>query len=88
MGKNAGEKPEVLNASEQENAAHMEKFAKKRVQAHVNIIVISALMAAVAALIGYGIDSALGTSPVGIVAAVVLSFPVAQFVIIKRLRSL
>ena len=88
MGKNVGKNPEVLNVTEQENGSHMERFKDKRIKAHVNIIVISALMAAVAALVGYGIDSALGTNPVGIVAAVVLSFPVAQFVIIKRLRSL
>ncbi|HMR01374.1 MAG TPA: hypothetical protein PKA32_03215 [Candidatus Gracilibacteria bacterium] len=86
--KDEAKNKEALNKDEQENAAHMDKFAKKRIQAHLNIVLISALVAGIAALIGYGIDSVMGTRPIAIIAAVLLSFPLAQFVIIKRLRSL
>jgi F0F1-type ATP synthase assembly protein I len=65
----------------------IENFRKKKIQAVKTIAFLNLAVIAVFVVIGFGLDYLFGTKPWLLIVSVVVSFPVTQFVVIKKIRK-
>lgn len=78
---------EGMTKSESEDAKYFDMFQEKRIRASKNIFFITFGMIALFVGTGLFVDSFFGTKPIGIFVALLVSFPVTQIVLIRRLRE-
>lgn len=81
MAKKARKKPQT-------DKEYFEYFQQKRFTMTKTIVVISLLSMVCFGSLGYLIDMMFDTRPVGLIVLIVMSFPVTQIVIRKRLKNI
>jgi len=69
------------------DAAQMERFKKKRIKATAYIFAVTTGTIITAGLLGFVFDLINGTKPIGMVAFVLISFPINQFFLVKILKK-
>ncbi len=65
----------------------IEKFRKQKVYAVKMIAFMTLSVILIAVAIGFGLDYLFNTKPWLLIASVVLSFPVTQFVVLKKVKK-
>lgn len=78
---------EGMAKSESDDAKYFDMFREKRIRASKNIFAVTIIMIAFFVGLGIFIDNSFGTKPVGIFVSLLISFPITQIAIIRRLRE-
>lgn len=71
----------------QKDSDPIEKFRNQKFYTTIWISSISVGVIALFGLVGYGIDSYLNSRPFGMIIAVLISFPIAQVLIYKKVKQ-
>lgn len=75
-----------MSETEAQKIDPIEKFKKQKISAVISIAYITLIVIGIFTALGFGLDYLFNTKPWLLIACLVVSFPITQVVVIKKIR--